>query len=230
MLLSELFSYIVTLDSASIDLDTEGDGIITPYNYPKVINAINLGLTSLYTEFPIKEKMTVVQLFAHITEYILHTDYAETNTTSTEPYLYIMDTTFDPFVNDVIKIQTVSNEGGCEYPLNESSQLYSVYTPEYNIIQHPFPDDENAIFITYRAAHPPIPITAVPASQIIEIPPQLLPLILIYINHKLLASINKEESMAKLQEYMSLVANAKTLSLFNNEGSNNLKLEQNGWM
>lgn len=229
MLLSDVFSYISTLDSASIDLDTDGDGIIVSANYTKVINAINLGLTSLYAEFPINEKLMVVQLYAHITDYILHSDYAETNTESDKLYKYIMDTTFEPFADDILNILTVSNEGGIQLPLNQNNQLYSVYTPRYNVIQHPFPDDENAIFITYKATHPMISVSSDPATYEVNIPPQVLPLLLVYVNHKLLASINKEESMLRLQEYNALIQNAKTLGLFLKEGSNNEKLDNNGW-
>lgn len=229
MLLSEVFSYISTLDSASIDLDTEGDGVIVSSNYTKVINAINLGLTSLYAEFPINEKLMVVQLYAHITDYILHSDYAETNTESDKPYKYIMDTTFEPFADDILVILTVSNEGGIQLPLNQNNQLYSVYTPQYNILQHPFPDDENAIFITYKATHPKISVSSDPATFEVNVPLQVLPLLLVYVNHKLLAPINKEESMLKLQEYIALVKNAKTLGIFLKEDSNNEKLDNNGW-
>ena len=58
---------------------------------------------------------------------------------------------------------------------------------------------------------------------------QLLPLLLIYVNHKLLASVNKEDSMAKLTEYIGSVRNAKTLGLFHGHGIVNEKLEAQGW-
>jgi hypothetical protein len=230
MYLSEVFSQIATLDSASIDLDTNGDGVIVSANYTKVINAINLGLTDLYKEFPAKEKMLVVQLYAHITDYLLTRDFAETNTASSEPYKYIMDTTFDPFQEDILTILTVSNEGGEEYPLNEANQLYSLYTPVFNMIQHPFPDNENAIFITYKANHPKIPVDAVPATYNVELAPALLPLLVVYVNHKLLAPMNKEESMLKFQEYNALVLKTKSVGTMLKESSSNEKLELNDWV
>lgn len=227
MLLSEIFSYVSELDSASLDMDTDGDGVIVSAHYNKVIKAINLGLMSLYSEFPIKEKMVVVQLHAHITDYLLTTEFSATNGTAV--YKYIMDTTFDPFVEDILKILVVSDEGGSELPLNTNNQLYSVYTPQYNMVQHPFPDDDNAIFITYRARHPEIAFDATPSTYDVFIPGQLLPLLLVFINHKLLASVNKEDSIAKLNEYFGLVSSAKTLGLFNQESSSNEKLDNNGW-
>lgn len=229
MLLSEVLSYVATLDSSAIDLDTDEDGVVTAANRPKVINALNLALLSLYTEFPIKEKMLVVQLWAHITDYYLTRDYASTNTASTQPYKYIMDTTFDPFYEDLIKILMVSNEGGQELFLNTNNQAYSVYTPQYNMIQHPYPDDDNAIFVTYKARHAAIATTADPAVYEVEFPEHLLDVLLVYIDHKLLAGINKDDSLAKLTEYHQLVAGKRTLGLFNFEGSSNEKIDRNGW-
>ncbi len=229
MILQELFSYIAELDSASIDLDTGGDGVIVASNYNKVIKAINLGLLQLYSEFPVREKMLVVQLYAHITEYVLTDDFADSNAGSTETYKYIQDTTFDPFSNDVLKILTVSNEGGEELPLNQNNQEWSVFTPAYNIIQHPFPDNENAIFVMYRARHAEIAANAVITTYDVEIPPQILPLLLLFVHHRLLASINPKESMAKLQEFMLQMQKTQGLILFHNEGSANEKLTQNGF-
>ncbi len=229
MILSELFSYIAELDSASIDLDTDGDGVIVAANYNKVIKAINLGLLQLYAEFPVREKMLVVQLYAHITEYHLVDDFADSNVGSIEVYKYIMDTTFDPYSNDVLKILAVLDEGGEQLPLNQNNQEWSIFTPAFNVIQHPYPDDSNAIFVMYRARHPEIASNVTISTYDVEIPPQILPLLLLFVHHKLLASINPKESMAKLQEYMLQMQQTQGLILFHNEGSTNEKLVQNGF-
>lgn len=229
MILDDLFGYIAEIDSASLDLDTDGDGVITAANVPKVIKAINLGLLQLYMEFPIREKMVVVQLYAHITDYLLTFAYAETNTEGSEPYKYIMDTIFDPFADDILKIQSVTDEGGQELPLNTNNQIWSLFTPAHNIIQHPYPNDENAIFIAYRARHPEIAIDAVAATYDVAIPPQVLPLLLLFVHHKLVASVNQKESMEKLQEYMLQMKNISNLIMFNEESSANEKLTQNGF-
>ena len=229
MLLSDLFSYIATLDSASLDLDTDGDGVIVAAHYPKVINAVNLGLTQLYSEFPVKEKSIVIQLYSHIANYTLTSEYAESNVSSTQPYKYIMDTTFDPFQDDISLILSITNEGGEELPINQGNELYSLYTPSYNTIQHPYPDNENAIYVTYKALHLDIPKTADPSTYLVDLPTTILPLLLLYVNHKLLASVNKEESMAKLTEYIGALRNAKTQGLFVMDGTVNEKLEASGW-
>ena len=230
MLLSELFNYVVTLDSSSLDLDTNGDGVVKAAHYPKVINAINLGLTHLYMEFPIRERSVIVQLYDHITNYTLSSQYADTNTSSNEVYKYIEDSAAYPFEDDVSIILSVTNEIGTALPINDSAEIDSIYTPYYNVIQHPYPNDDNAISVIYKAKHQEIPINATAATYVVDLPMQVLPILLLYVNHKLLAAINKEESMAKLNEYIGALNNAKTLGLFTRDAIQNDKLWVSGWV
>jgi len=229
VLLSELFNYVVTLDSSSLDLDTDGDGVIKAAAYPKVINAINLGLTSLYNEFPVRERAVNVQLYDHITQYTLSSQFAQANTDSTETIKYVQDSAAYPFEDDISIILSVTTELGLELPMNNNSEISSIYTPYYNVIQHPYPNDDNAIGVVYKAKHQEIPKTANAATYVVYIPMQILPMLLLFINHKLLAAINKEESMAKLTEYVGALNNAKNLGLFARDAIQNNKLSVSGW-
>ena len=229
MLLSELFSYITTLDSANTNIG-EDDGNLAGKHYTKVVNAINLGLIEMYSQFPIEERSLIIQLYAHITNYRLHPDFAQTNTTSAEVYKYIQDSSSNPFVrNDVSKITYVSNEIGTELPINTNSDDTSVYTPAYNILHHPYPSDSNAVTVSYRALPKTVPASADPDTYEVALPAQILNLFLVYVNHKLLASINSQESAAKLKEYLGLLALAKTTGLFMQDNFSNQKIEVNGW-
>jgi len=230
VLLSQLFSYAATLDSASINFGGDDEGMIAGKHYPKVINAMNLALVEMYTEFPLRERSLHIQLYAHITDYILHPDYAQTNTTSTELYKYIQDPANDPFVeNNVIKIERVYDEEGEELSLNRDTDAYSLYTPAYNILQHPYPDDDNAVIITYRSLPETIPVDADPDTYDVKLPTQLLNLFLIFTNHKLLSSVNKQESYAKLNEYISVLNSIKSRMLFAEDDFSTDKLEAMGW-
>jgi len=229
MLLTDIFSNITTLDSANTNL-ADPTGVLATEHYPKVINAINRALIEIYSQFPVKEKMLTVQLFAHISEYMLTTEYADTNTDSTQPYRYIMDTSFDPYDNEVLKIQTITNEEGTELALNQANDSYSLYTPSYNVVQHPYPTNENAIFVTYHALPKTIPMDVVPATYDVDIPGHVLNLFLIFVAHKVLTSINPKEAAFKLNEYMNLLISTKNLGLFVKENSSNEKFEANGWV
>jgi hypothetical protein len=229
MLLADLFSYISTLDSSSINIGGDDNGDIASNHYPKVINAINLAMIDLYTEFPVKVRGMTIQLYSHITEYYLDSDYAATNTESTEVYKYITDTANNPFTDDVIHIVTAFNEEGEEFYLNNEEESLSLYTPSYDILQHPYPSSENAVFLTYKALPTKIPTNSDVDTYKVGLPRQLLNLLLVYVNYKLLSSVNKEESMAKLNEYLSLVTKAKTNGLFLSDEAANTKIEDSKW-
>ena len=230
MLLSKLFSYIATLDSAQINIGGDDEGLIAGKHYPKVINAANLALIEMYKEFPIRERSLAIQLYAHITEYILDPDYAQTNTASTEIYKYIQDSVYDPFEeNNVIKIERVYDEEGTELTLNTDLDTYSLYTPAYNILQHPYPDNDNSVVITYRSLPDTIPIEVDPDTYTVELPRQLLNLFLLYTNYKLLSSVNKQEAQVKYNEYLAALAQAKMQGLFRLDDFPNQKLEALGW-
>ena len=229
MLLSELFSYITTLDSANTAIGDE-DGRLAGKHYTKTINAINLALIELYTQFPIKQRIVTIQLYAHITEYFLDSKYAQTNTSSTETYKYIADTSGNTFYDDVIAVDLIYNEIGEAFSLNKENEPLSLYTPAYNVIQHPYPKDSNAIFVTYRALPRKILSTVDADTYIVDIPMQVLNLFLAFVNHKLLASIDSEKSTLKLNEYIGLLAKAKTMNLFLADETANQKLEASGWV
>ncbi len=229
MILSRLFNYIASLDSALTNIGSE-DGVLASTYYNKTINAINLALIELYTEFPIKQRGMTIQLYSHITEYFLHSDYAATNTTSTEIYKYITDTASNPFLDDVIHVERIFNEEGEEQILNKDNEAYSLYTPAYNIIQHPYPSSDNAIFVAYRALPKTIEYNVTPDTYEVELPVQLLNLCLLFVAHKLLESVDPALAATKLSEYITLLQQAKTRGLFLNDEAVNQKLEDLGWV
>jgi len=228
MLLSEIFSYITTLDSANINIGND-DGVLSGKYYTKTINAVNLALIELYTQFPIKKRIMTIQLYSHITEYFLDSKYAATNTESSELYKYITDTSSNPFYNDVIHVDVIYNEVGEKLYLNKEDEPLSLYTPAFNIIQHPYPTNSNAIFVSYSALPRTIEQTVDPDTYEVELPRQVLNLFLLFVDHKLLASVNKEASTKKLNEYIAMLAKAQTTALFLADETANTKIEALGW-
>lgn len=230
MLLLDLFGYVSNIESHSLNLGGADDGTIETKYHPKVIRAINLSLLELYKEFPIKQKSLVIQLYPQLTKYTLHNDFATTNTVSSEIIKYIVDSPFEPFQNDVLKIEKVFNEDGEEFTLNNDSDELSLYTPEFNVLQHPFPQAENAIFVQYRALPVTIPTSSDPTTYDVSLPDTLLNLCLLYIGYKLLTTVNKKEASEKFGEYLLALQQAKTQSLFRVSESANEKLEVAGWL
>jgi len=229
MLLSQLLSYVVTLDSAMINIGGAEDGTVPAKYTLKTINALNIAMIEMYTNFPVKQRNMVIQLYSHITEYFLSSKYATTNTLSTETYKYIKDSATNPFLDDVIHIERVFNEEGQEFKLNKEDDPYSLFTPSYNVIQHVYPSNENALFLSYRALPKTIPVAADPDTYEVDIPLQLVNLLVMFTDHKLLAATDKKASSYKLQEYLLQLQKAKTTDLFLADTSVNGKLEDSGW-
>ncbi len=230
MLLIDLFGYIANIESHSLNLGGADDGTIETRFHPKVIRAINLAMLEIYKSFPVKEKSLVIQLYPQITKYTLHNDFASTNLTSTEIIKYIIDSSFEPFQNDVLKIEKVFNEDGEEFALNNEANELSLYTPEYNVLQHPFPQTENAVFVQYRALPVTIATTAVPATEEVSLPFSVLNIALLFIGYKLLTTVNKKEASEKYGEYLIALQQANTQSLFRTNESANEKIEVAGWV
>ena len=234
MFLSEVFNYLTYGELANLSLGGIETSGIQDIDQPRVITNINFALIELYSVLPLRTAQLNLQLYEHIALYTLHTDYAQTNTTSTELYRYINDSAENPFTNDVLVIDNVFSEAGDEYPINEALEEYSVFTPTYNTIQIPFSEDDNTVDIIYRGAPTLLDTTNVdPATTWVPIPYQLINCLVAYTLHKIHSSIGVGETnqagmyYRKYQEALALV---KHTGLHSVENTLNRKLDNNGWV
>jgi len=234
MLLSEVFNYLTYGELGQLSVGGLEDGGIRSKDYPRIINSINLGLIELYKEFPLKTREIFVQMYDHIATYTLHTDYAVSNLTSTQPYKYIIDTANEPFTNDVLVIDGVFNEEGEEYPLNDSNQTWSVFTPSYNSIQVPFADGNNALSVIYRASPTKLdPINSDPSVTDVPIPDSLLEPLISYVVSKAFASVgggSNNEAGLYYNKFKASLNDIKSAGILNRENYFNERLWRNGWV
>lgn len=238
MNLKDIFDQLTTGELSNLALGgrESEDGEVEIENYPTLISHVNLALTALHTRFPLSEKEVILQQFDNITLYKLDIAYAESNTASTEPFKWIKDTAAKPFLDDVLRIDTVYNEVGDELPLNDLNNSDSVFTPNYDTVQIPFPVGTNAISLIYRADHPRIPLNTADVSKVaIQLPDYLLEALLAYVTSRVYAGMNTESSMAAsatyLQKYNMLCQEVELRNVtHNSENSTNERLEINGWV
>lgn len=168
-----------------------------PTRYAQLISSVNLGLKQIYKEFFLRSEEHFIQLYAQLSTYKLHTDFAQTNVASTEPIKYIMDTVDNPFYNNILKIEEVYDEAGDPIPLNDITEELSIYTPTYRTLQVPYPDDDITIAVQFRATHPPLTYTAGmdPSAIEIELPNSLHEALLLYVSGRLLRSMGGERTV-----------------------------------
>ena len=237
MKLREIFTQLSQGEFRQKSLGGAEESGILEVNYPKVVPHIWLGLTEIYKRFPLKTKQVTIQQYGHISNYFLDTRYAETNTTSLEPYKYIKDTQFQPFDDndDVLKIERVFDENGTPYPMNDDKEVLSIFTPSYNQIQVPFNDADNAMTVQYRANHPKIPFEGegVLDQEILISPTYLQPLLLFIAGRYYSTSGNAESQAAgdKFNARFELsCADIERLNLGIEDHTSNEKLEDRGFV
>ena len=213
-----------------------GKSGITPDKFPKVIPHIQMGLTELHKRFLMNTDVLVIQQMEGITEYFIHTDHAATNSESTAKK-YIQDTPFKPFNDNdyFLGIEKVSREDGFDYPLNDETQTWSVYTPSYNSVQVPFNDKENAMFVQFRANHPNLAKDGEGVlDQTVQISPVCLEALLLYVAGRYYSNSDIAESqqagIVAMTNFERSCQRIKGENLNTVANTGNEKLEINGWV
>lgn len=239
MYLSEVFDFLSFGELAHLSIgggDKSQIGIEI-IDYPKVITNINMGLIELHKRFVIKESELTLQLYNQITTYYLKSEYAASNTTSTQTYKYILDATQAvPFQDDIMVLTHVFDELGDEFLLNDIDDTTSLYTPTQNTLQVPFPSDDQTLLITYRASPSRIDYAGLedPSTEEIDLPDQFFEPLCAYVAYRMLAGMNIGEVNAQANFYHQKFEAA--CQLIQNQGmyvantAANSRFGENGWL
>ena len=208
-----------------------------PKKYAQLVAAVNMGLNQLYKEFFLRSEEHYVELYEQLSTYKLHSDFAQTNVASTEPIKYIADTADNPFQDNVLRIEEVYDEDGVKLPLNDETEDLSVYTPRYNIIQVPYPEDGMTISVQFRATHPKIVYTDIntfdPDTIEIELPNSLQEALSFYVASRMIRPLGGErvvESDNLMNLFKESVQVTKTEGLEVQGETLGSKFEDRGWI
>jgi len=246
MKLSDLFDQLAYGELSQLSMGgREGSGIIQS-DYHLIVPHINLGLTEIYKQFPLKQEEVFVQQFDHIQIYYLDSKYAQTNkpevgvtvvggATDLIDKYYIMDSVYEPFKDNVLQIERVFNEDGQEYFFNDKNEPYSVLTPSYNSIQIPYPMNENVMNVIYRAAHPKIELKGLnPDTEEIQLPLSHLEALLMYVAarvHSVQPSLEgQNDGNAYYAKFQASIQQLHQLALVNKDATTYDRLHENGWV
>jgi len=234
MFLSDLFEQLQYGELSQLSMGGTDNIGIQPCDYPKVIPHINLGLIELYKRFPLKREEVVIQQYDEIQIYYLDSKYAVTNTEATPYKKYLIDSAYQPFKDNVLKIEKVFNEDGQELYNSEMDEYWSIQIPFYNAIQIPYPEKENQMIATYRASHPKLPIQDLdPTTAEVAIPPGMLEPLLLFIAARVYANKTTEggqEGQMYLAKFEAACKKIEELGLSNIDRTKNTKLDKNGWV
>lgn len=236
MILSELFDQLTYGELSDKAIGGKGDGGIKVGDYPQIVLHLNAGLKDLHTRLPMRFEEILITQYDHIQTYYLRPEFAMTNTDSVEPVKYIMDSIYQPFLDNVIKVEQVFSEDGEERPLNDPSMPYSVWTPKYNSISIPFNDPDNTFSVIYRSNHEKIVINELfqPSQVEIDIPAWIEEALLIFIAGRVigntLSADNLNTSSYYTNRYELAIKLVEQHNLINQEAATNRQVHRNGWV
>lgn len=163
-------------------------------DYPEVVAHINLGLTKLYTRFPLLEKELVLETRLDKYVYLLSSKYAEAS--GNEDW-YIQG----EYNNDLIRVNSVYL-GDTELSINdEFSPSTGVYLPSYNSIQIPFATGAEELTIIYRAQPEEVPLDL---DFDIPIPDVLVEALLVYVEYRIRKGMGGEQGVALGQQALQM--------------------------
>jgi len=201
----------------------------------QVIAHLNLGLTELHKRFWLSSKELLIKLYPHIQTYILDKRYAIQNKLSVYTPKYIIDSIYEPYNNDLLKIEMVFNECGECVPLNDRTDCKSIYTPQWNSIQIPLPYEDATVLVQYRADHERIEWDCEldPKQVQVDIPSGLLEPLCLFIGHRTYRALNSDggqESMNYYQQFEASCQKAIDMGLQVTANTTNMKLDKHGWV
>jgi hypothetical protein len=126
-----------------------------PKNYAQLISHINAGMRKLHSRFFCRALEIYIEQNEAVETYYLKNEYAQSNTASAIPIenRYIADPTTNFDETSLLKIEQVFDEEGCLLKLNDFSDPLSIFSPTYNAIQIPWPNEFNTVAVQYRATH-----------------------------------------------------------------------------
>lgn len=155
MNLENLYQTLSYGQLSNLAISGDGSGTIIESGQPKIVIAANEALKRLYSKFNLLEKDVLIEQASHITNYHLDKRFAES---SYDPdkvnFPYIKDLFNETFEDDVIRITGVFNShNNYPLPLNDDEAEWSLFTPRYNILQVPKPQDKVSLSVMYQAKH-----------------------------------------------------------------------------
>lgn len=236
MKLQDIFDQLTygELSQVSVGGNEENYGI-HPENYERIVPHVNMGLSDLHKRFPLKTASAVIQQHKEISTYFLDLKYAVSNTTSTEPVKYLIDTASKPFEENIIRIEEIVDEAGCSISMNDPNDSNSIMMPSYNSLVIPFPSDDVAVNVKYRANHKKIMGAYLsPSTEEVELPLAYLQPLCMFIAGRIMAGrpsldgVNEGASM--IARYEQECFRLNQLNILHKSNPANERIMTGGWV
>jgi hypothetical protein len=221
--LGDLFEDLAYGPLNQLAIGGDGSGMVPDYQEARLVSYINRALLELYSKFILSEKEFVIRVQQDRTLYPLrkiHADsfYVPTREWSQEACCcdpsgdvtqvcgcqnsvtkFIADSPAFPFEEDIIRILHVFDDDGIEVPINDQSDVFTVFTPAPDVLQIPDPQQRTSFAVNYQARHKVL--EGCDCFQRIYLPLGLKPALEAHVAYQVFNSMNGQEHSAKAQEY-----------------------------
>lgn len=218
---------------SSLAMSNGGSGTIRQQDMGKIISYLNDGLSQIFTEFTVKEKVLQLKLFDHITNYHLVSRFARSQQPQPDVDVpYIMDHNRTPFKGDVQKITAVWDNMGRQRVINDENSLRSVFIMAPDMLTVPYPENGVVLFIHYESK--PQRITLDSLDEDIDLPTVLFPALKAYIAAQVFTGIGSNDSVRIAQgyenQYISIIRMLKSSDALTESKFTARPFEERGWI
>jgi hypothetical protein len=204
MTLGDLFQKLSYGELQNLTIGNDGSGTILDSAKPRITNYTNEALLRLYSRFVLKENDLILMPQSYITFYHLlpkfAVSYVASGAADDEPVRYILDMSAEPFQDEVLRILSVTNQVGDEFPLNDPGNWLSLYTPQAKVLQVPNPIQDSPLSVCYQQRHTEIQGDL---NEGIFCPDVLVKALTSYIAYQVFDDMNSVDSSAKAQNYLA---------------------------
>ena len=240
MKLQTIFDQLTTGELSQLSFGGQEMSVINDRNYEKVVPHVNVALTALHSRFALRNRSLTLEVTPGKHEYLLDNAFAVGNTKSREAERYILDTSDDPFENDVLKVEKVITEDDEVYRLNDGSR-YAITTPSANILKLPktIPKDlqSDTLEVQYRANHPEIVIGLGyfdPARVEVDLPYAYLQALCFYIASRVHNPMGMQQDFNAGNNFYAKYENEcqilEAKGLYIDAGHNTDRFQRGGWV
>lgn len=158
MRVAELLEILRYSDIRSFGLTEKKSNKLLDAAYPIINVSLNRALRKVHTDFNLRQNSVIIQTRQGISRYYLRSQHSVLN--GDPAYAkYILDTSKNPFKDNVVKILSVCDELGVDYKLNTVGAEFPVMIPEFDCVEMVRTDYEPAIGVIYQSTCDDVDIT-----------------------------------------------------------------------
>jgi hypothetical protein len=200
--LGDLLTSLSQVELSGLALSDKTDSTKIEARYlGMAVSAVNDGLLKLFTKYILQQKEVILRPQG-LTTIMQITSANSMRNIAVNPAAFLDDTFMVEFKDDILQILYVRDAEGYTLPIDDHSQIESVFILNYNTLQIPKVREVDIYSVIYKARHPVLLSTDL--TKMIEITPALEEPLRFYAAHKILNSMNGKSHSGQSTKYLQM--------------------------